>query len=185
MHTSRKISEYMDGQDTQGLVSATLRDDDEQRVLILRLGPQAFSFATALNTRAEILAEIERSLPAAAQGDAPIPAAILDLRDVPDLGSYGDGIFVSVFKRLIDGHGAGMALAGASESVQVLLALCRLDQVFPSYPDVPAALADIRAHMRLLATGCPPAFAFQVAAISKRRWKLANRPVAPPGGTLH
>lgn len=176
----------MDGQNTQGLVSATLLDDDEQRVLVLRLGPQALSFTTGLDTQAEVLAEIERSLLEPAEGGVPIPAAILDLRDVRDLGSYGDSILVRVYKRLVVGHGAGMAVVGASTSIQDLLSLCRLDQISPNYPDVPTAVAEIRGHLKLLATDPrPAALAFQVVMIGKQRWQRAGGPVAPPGEPLH
>jgi len=40
--------ENMNGQETQGLVAATLLDDDEQTVLVMRLGPHGKRVSTVI-----------------------------------------------------------------------------------------------------------------------------------------
>lgn len=64
---------------------------------------------------------------------------VLDLGLVQFVDSSGLASMISVVKRLAPG--GSMRIARPAEPVSSLLRLTRLDRVFPSFPDVAAAIA--------------------------------------------
>ena len=64
---------------------------------------------------------------------------IVDLSGVTYVDSSGLAVFIEAMQS-VQGYGGTFALCGLRESVQQILAISRLDQVFRIYPDQAAAL---------------------------------------------
>jgi len=69
---------------------------------------------------------------------------VVDLTDVPFIGSSGLAALVSAFKTVREAGGA-MKLAGLSEQTRTVFTLTRLDRVFEIYPDAASALDTLSA----------------------------------------
>ena len=79
-----------------------------------------------IKTVCEKLAEIKE----------PAQAVILDLKKVEFADSSGLGAIVLIFQKLR----ATLLLCGIGEQVEKLIKITRLDSIFKSYRDIPAAL---------------------------------------------
>lgn len=67
-------------------------------------------------------------------------SVVVDLTKVTYLDSSGLAVLIEGMQKVQE-YGGKFAVAGVQESVQHILELARLDQVFQIYPDVDSALA--------------------------------------------
>jgi len=77
--------------------------------------------------------------------DAQNPDIIIDLTNTPYLDSAALGVLIGAIRRVQETDGT-ISLVGATSFVRRIFEITRLSKIFQMHDDMPAALADVRAH---------------------------------------
>ena len=97
--------------------------------------------------------DLERKLGALV--DAGVPIVVVDLARTQDLNSNAIGVLVGAFRRS-QGRGVAFCLCGVDRSLLNVLAVLKLVNVLPVFPDLAHALAGMSAPHRVTPEVAPP-----------------------------
>lgn len=104
----------------------------ENDITVIRPGAQRLTAQNAKMFKDEIAELI----------DGGASQLVIDFSEVSFLDSSGLGALVGVLKKV--GHRGEMLISGLNSEVEQMFRICRMDRVFNTYPNVNAAIQNLR-----------------------------------------
>lgn len=103
-------------------------DNTDSGIVIVRPSVERLTAANAKAFKDEVIALIT-------EGASQL---VIDFKGVSFLDSSGLGALTGILKRI--GHRGDLVVCGLNDDVQQMFKICRMDRVFQSYSDAPAAV---------------------------------------------
>jgi anti-sigma B factor antagonist len=104
----------------------------ENDITVIRPGTQRLTAQNAKTFKDEVVELI----------DGGASQLVVDFSEVSFLDSSGLGALVGVLKKV--GHRGEMLISGLNSEVEQMFRICRMDRVFNTYPNVNAAIQNLR-----------------------------------------